>query len=377
MRNGLLGKSIGGLILIGIGVVFFLNQLDVITFDLGYVLSHFWPVVLVLIGFKVLFDQRHLRHGHFGSFIGGAVMIGLGAMFLNNNFQWVPEFGIADLIKYAIPAILIVVGLRLLFRPRPKQVTPEPEPYTPKNWQPYSSAEAKLDGMNPLFGEDNAKKRDDYAAGGRESERTAAGSPPPPPPPPIPPVWNGNKEHWHRAKQEWKQHKHEWRDEWKQRKKEWKKEWKEWGGDGGHGNYFGSSHDEYMGSSGEGVDNRSSFVGDVRLGREYWELRPLNISHFVGDTEIDLTRANIPYGETNITISSFVGDVKIYVPNDLQLEISVRASAFLGDMSVFDRWEGGLFRNMMAESPQYHEAEKRVRITVSTFIGDVRVKRVG
>lgn len=365
MRNGFWSKSIGGLVLIAIGVVFLLNQTDIITVDLGYIFSNFWPIVLIVIGLKGLFAVRQAGHGYIGSFIWGAIMIGLGLVFLNNNFGWIPNFGVAELIRFAIPAVLILVGIQLLFRPRTAAPDPDPDPYTPKDWKPYSSAD--LDAAE-------AARVDGSKMNGAQGTHDM----PPPPPPPVP---NGSGEHWRQAKQEWKQRNREWKDDLKQRKSEWKHDWKHWRHDGhGRDHEHDREHDhDWHGHScgGRGVDNRHSFIGDVRIGREYWELKPLNISHFVGDTEIDLTRANIPYGQTTINISSFVGDVKIFVPNDLQLEISVRASAFLGDMSVFDRWEGGLFRNMKAESPQYAEADKKIRVNVSTFIGDVRVKRVG
>ncbi|WP_158606865.1 cell wall-active antibiotics response protein LiaF [Paenibacillus ginsengarvi] len=363
MKNGFWGKSIGGFILIAIGVIFFLNQIDIIQFDLGYILSHFWPVVLIVIGLNGVLSQRCFN---LGSLVWGGFMIALGLVFLNKNFNWVSNFGVGDLVKYAIPVILIVIGIGLLFRPRTRPPISEPEPYTPKDWRPYSSDLG--DGGEAAPGPDGPGEAKRQTPPG--VEQPASGS-----------QWGPHGSHgamgWHQAKQEWKRRNHEWRDELRQRKRDWKRGWKQSMHDGHHGHH-GHHHDWSHGwSHGEGVDNRHNFIGDIRIGRDYWELKPLNISHFVGDTEIDLTRANIPFGETTINISSFVGDVKIFVPNDLQLEISVRASAFLGDMSVFDRWEGGLFRNMKAESPQYFDAEKRIKVNVSTFIGDVRVKRVG
>ena len=61
------------------------------------------------------------------------------------------------------------------------------------------------------------------------------------------------------------------------------------------------------------VQTRSGFIGDIYLGHDYWELKPMNISHFIGDTVLDLTKAQILPGETVINISSFIGDVKIYL----------------------------------------------------------------
>jgi lia operon protein LiaF len=123
--------------------------------------------------------------------------------------------------------------------------------------------------------------------------------------------------------------------------------------------------------------NRSSFIGDIHFGQDHWELTPLSISLFIGDTVIDLTKANIPDGETSINVSSFIGDLKIFIPNDLQVEVSVTASAFISDMKVLDRYESGLFKNLQAQTRDYADADKKIRISVSTFIGDVIVKRVG
>jgi lia operon protein LiaF len=66
------------------------------------------------------------------------------------------------------------------------------------------------------------------------------------------------------------------------------------------------------------------------MGQNVWELHPINISHFIGNTVLDITKAQIPYGETKIVISAFIGDVKIFVPNDIELEVSVTSTSFLG-----------------------------------------------
>ncbi|MBD2865764.1 cell wall-active antibiotics response protein LiaF [Paenibacillus oceani] len=339
MRSDFWSKAIGGFVLIGIGVLFLLNQIDIIDMDLGYIISHFWPLVLIFIGLSGILSQRSLHRGGGGGFVWGLFMIALGLVFLNNNFGWIPGFGISDLIKFAIPVILILVGLRILFRRREPQQEP---PYTPKDWQPYSSSLDQQDAPDPRMNEPREHADPSFA----------------PPPPPPPPAWSDDRDERRRARRDWRQQKREW-------KHEWKDEWKE---------NFG--HHDY-GCSGKGVDNRHNFIGDIHIGSDYWQLKPLNISHFVGDTVIDLTRADIPFGDTTINISAFVGDVKVFVPNDVQVGVSVRISAFIGDMSVFNRREGGLFRNMNEETVQYRDAEKRIRINVSTFVGDVRVKRVG
>ncbi|MCC2684379.1 MAG: putative rane protein, partial [Paenibacillaceae bacterium] len=123
--------------------------------------------------------------------------------------------------------------------------------------------------------------------------------------------------------------------------------------------------------------DRSGFVGDIFLGGDYWELKPTNVSHFIGDTTIDLTKAAIPHGVTPIQISAFIGDVKIFVPNDADVAISVTSSVFMGDQRVLNRSESGMFKSMKEESPAYKLADKKIKINISMFIGDIVVIQVG
>jgi len=123
--------------------------------------------------------------------------------------------------------------------------------------------------------------------------------------------------------------------------------------------------------------NRSVFIGDLHYGKQHWELRPMNLSAFIGDMKIDLSKAHIPVGETRIQIHAFIGDVKIFIPNDVTLGVSVQMNAFIGDTKLIDQHESGIMRSSEMSTPHYHECERRIMITVSTFIGDAKVKRVG
>lgn len=125
------------------------------------------------------------------------------------------------------------------------------------------------------------------------------------------------------------------------------------------------------------AENRSGFFGDLYLGHDYWELKPMNISHFIGDTIIDLTKAQIPVGDTKLNISVFIGDVKVFVPNDMDVEVSVTSSSFLGDSTVFSKRESGFMRSVREETHDFKMSDKKIRLQVSLFIGDITVQRVG
>lgn len=60
--------------------------------------------------------------------------------------------------------------------------------------------------------------------------------------------------------------------------------------------------------------------------KQPFDLNDLNVSGFIGDIKIDLSKAMIPEGESTIVISGVIGNVDIYVPSDL--EVAVRLSCF-------------------------------------------------
>ncbi|NGZ75868.1 hypothetical protein GYN08_11095 [Saccharibacillus sp. VR-M41] len=122
--------------------------------------------------------------------------------------------------------------------------------------------------------------------------------------------------------------------------------------------------------------NESSFIGDYYIGQDYFRLKPLNVSHFIGDTVIDLTKAQIPYGTTKINVSSFIGDVVIYMPNDPEVGVKVHSSSFLGDHNVMGNRRSGMVGGVN-ETYNYEECAKRIKINVSSFISDVNVNIVG
>ncbi|CAM3119545.1 cell wall-active antibiotics response protein LiaF [Paenibacillus sediminis] len=125
------------------------------------------------------------------------------------------------------------------------------------------------------------------------------------------------------------------------------------------------------------VIGKSGFIGDVHIGSDYFPLKPMNLSHFIGDFVIDLTKAQIPYGETKLNISAFIGDVRIFVPNDMNIGISVNSNSFVGDIRVLSDYSDGLFGHINTTTTNYSEKEKKVHITISVFIGDVKVNTVG
>lgn len=343
MSRKVWSQLFGGLLLIGIGVLFFLNQLGMIDVSLGSLISTFWPVVLIWFGLQSLIFASGA-----GALWGALVPMLLGFYFLGRNLGYV-DFSFGDLIKFAIPAALIVYGLQVIFKPghnrRPPEPPPAPEPdrHSVKDSIPPEPPEAlPLDSsLDEVFERKFGRPQQEPHRQHREDTDMPG----------------------HNRGYRW--------DEADSRHT--------YDRDGGRQHY--GRQDEYEdGQSWSHRDtvNKSAFIGDVHIGKEYFSLKPTNISQFIGDTVLDLTKAQIPYGETRINISAFIGDVKVFVPNDSDIGIHVSTSSFIGDMKVLDEKKGsGFMSSSGMESPYYREAGKRIRIHVSVFIGDVKVNRVG
>jgi lia operon protein LiaF len=370
MNTHFFNKMLWGLVLIGIGVLFLLDQTGLIKFDIGSLFSTYWPVFLIYFGFmSFIFQSRH----NFGGSIWNLIVCFVGIIFLLNNLH-LTSLSLGDLFKLLGPVALILFGISIIFKPSHKRGKREDgNEYTDyfdrradresrreahkadrealrqakKEWRtarhgrhenyqhhydeksnsqheaPHDLSEEEKEVMKDVHGE--------FGANQRQEDWDLPQPPKPPVPPRIPRVLREEKDYSH----------------------------------------FVNSYQT------GGVEHKSNFIGDFHLGQDPWELRPMEISHFIGDTVIDLTRAAIPLGETSITVSSFIGDVKIFIPNDIDVEVRVTSSSFIGDMNVLNRKESGWCRYLTTQTPYYGEAERKLIVTTSMFIGDVVVKKIG
>ncbi|MBK7219502.1 MAG: hypothetical protein IPH95_21185 [Candidatus Promineofilum sp.] len=113
---------------------------------------------------------------------------------------------------------------------------------------------------------------------------------------------------------------------------------------------------------------RPRMVGpDTRAGwaREHWA--------FVLDGTFDLTKADIPPGETLIRAFGFVNDVEIFVPADVGLALDL--ASFVTSMKVNGGGEESSFLAPVHwRSDGYKGLERRVRFELTQFVGDVKVR---
>ena len=93
-----------GLLVAALGVVFLLDNLDVV--DSGRILD-FWPLILIVAGVKHLWEARDR-----GAALWGAVLSGAGGLLLLEALDLI-DFDVWDLW----PLVLVAIGLRMLASP--------------------------------------------------------------------------------------------------------------------------------------------------------------------------------------------------------------------------------------------------------------------
>ncbi len=104
-RRGRAGARFPGLVLVAVGVVLLLDNLDLL--EAGQVLR-FWPVLLIGFGVRLLVKGRDR-----GAAVNGAVLAGVGGLLLLNGLD------VLDIDVWKLwPVFLIVFGLMILTRSR-------------------------------------------------------------------------------------------------------------------------------------------------------------------------------------------------------------------------------------------------------------------
>lgn len=374
MKRRFTSQILGGLILIGLGALFLLRQMGYTDFSIGSLISDYWPVVLIFMGVQNLLSTSE-KNSNGPSIFWGMFYLALGVFFLGRNLEWF-DVSAGDFFRLMVPVMLIGGGLYVIFKPRNHTPPVPPAPPAPPSFYPQGPATPDTQPPKPLestldeqfeqkFGKPAGQRdwneylhKDSTGAVDNDDEEyqdprfhSASDS-----------RWQENRERHDRRRQENRERHDRRREENRER----------------HARRHGEWHEEFQQTENyKETTNRSAFIGDVHMGREHFQLKHTNISQFIGDTVLDLTNAQIPYGETKINISAFVGDIKVYIPNDMDLGVSVTSSSFIGDMQVLEQTRSGFMSNVQCKTPYYKEAGKKVRINVSAFIGDIKVKTVG
>ena len=124
--------------------------------------------------------------------------------------------------------------------------------------------------------------------------------------------------------------------------------------------------------AGSDTEVQMKLLGDVHRDGP-WQVKDEEIWLVVGDVRLDLMSAEIPPGETTLSLYGFVGDVKVVVPQDVGLRISSRA--FVSDAKIMGGKEDSFLAPVHYVSDDYDTAERKIRLTMTYFVADLTVRQ--
>ena len=120
-----------------------------------------------------------------------------------------------------------------------------------------------------------------------------------------------------------------------------------------------------------GVD--VNFIGDVQRSGA-WKADSEEIWLFIGDVKLDFVHAELPVGETFYRINGFIGDVDVFVTQEIG--VSVLSNGFVSGTHLFGEKHDRFLLPFEWKSPNYETAERKLCLETVFFINDLNVKRV-
>jgi len=115
----------------------------------------------------------------------------------------------------------------------------------------------------------------------------------------------------------------------------------------------------------------SKFLGDMFVDCTGINLRNVEMSIGVGDLEVHLRGGQFASGLNRLIISGFVGDVRVFVPDDVPY--SAHCSNFVGDIQIPGRAVSGFGSNLESQTPDYESAESKLYLAINNFVGDIKI----
>jgi predicted membrane protein len=121
-------------------------------------------------------------------------------------------------------------------------------------------------------------------------------------------------------------------------------------------------------SPGTGFNFR--FLGDV-IRKGEWKVSSEEMWFFLGSLKLDMSQADIPLGETSYRVFSFLGDVRLVIPENVGVSIS--SFSFITDARLLGERFSGFITPLEWSTNGYEESERKIRIERVSFLGNLRV----
>lgn len=112
-------------------------------------------------------------------------------------------------------------------------------------------------------------------------------------------------------------------------------------------------------------------IGHVRSAQEGWAVQDAAVSTVIGDITLDLRRAELPAGETEMALLCWLGTIQVLVPAGVSVDVT--AQSMIGSVDVLGRREAGFVRDVHVQTAAFDAGERRLRLRLSTFVGELFV----
>jgi lia operon protein LiaF len=122
----------------------------------------------------------------------------------------------------------------------------------------------------------------------------------------------------------------------------------------------------------DGSQAHIKVLGDIiRTGQ--WPVNSQEIWVGIADIDYDLTQAEVPTGTTTFRVVGFIGDIDLTVPKDVG--VAVEAMGMVSTIRFLDRKNDYFLTPVHLKTDGYDEAERKVVLETTTFIGDLKIRQ--
>jgi predicted membrane protein len=111
-------------------------------------------------------------------------------------------------------------------------------------------------------------------------------------------------------------------------------------------------------------------IGHVRSA-ERWTVDDAVIQTVFGDIHLDLREADLPEGETELTLLCWLGTIEVRAPAGLDLDVT--AQTMVGSVDILGRREEGFIRDIRVTTPGFASSPRRLRMRLSAAVGELTV----
>ncbi|NLY39101.1 MAG: cell wall-active antibiotics response protein [Firmicutes bacterium] len=121
-----------------------------------------------------------------------------------------------------------------------------------------------------------------------------------------------------------------------------------------------------------GAGGRMAFMGGLEVGGSSpWRLESGSYLAFMGGIDVDLTRAEIPPGETVLDLTAIMGGIDVKIPPGLA--VIYEGSSFLGGTTFKDREDGGIISGHKVKE-NLEGADRILRLQARAVLGGIEIR---